>query len=178
MTEALFYHLDGQPLERVLPVLLQVAHVPVQAQRRHAVGLHQQHPEQRGRQVALPEPLGGVQFEMPPPPPPAPAPVVTNDAAQVVEVVAQARRYRLSGLGKRRAARDARPAAAEPPRQEPAGAKDMSRSGMPTPVVHASALSVVVPAVGEAVRYQRLLLPSGAAYSVEIAAKEPLFAKE
>jgi hypothetical protein len=49
---------------------------------------------------------------------------------------------------------------------------------MPTPEVHASALSVVVPAVGEAVRYQRLLLPAGAAYAVEISAKEPLIAKE
>lgn len=56
--------------------------------------------------------------------------------------------------------------------------KDSRDFGMPTPVVHASALSVVVPAVGEAVRYQRLLLPAGAAYAVEISAKEPLFAKE
>ena len=51
-------------------------------------------------------------------------------------------------------------------------------AGMPTPVVHASALSVVVPTVGEAVRYQRLLLPAGATYEVEISAKEPLFARK
>lgn len=56
--------------------------------------------------------------------------------------------------------------------------KDSPIGGMPTPVVHASALSVVVPAVGEAVRYQRLLLPAGAAYAVEISAREPLIAKE
>lgn len=57
-------------------------------------------------------------------------------------------------------------------------AKDRPVGGMPTPEVHASALSVVVPAVGEAVRYQRLLLPAGAAYAVDISAREPLIAKE
>jgi hypothetical protein len=35
-------------------------------------------------------------------------------------------------------------------------------------------MSVVIPAAGEAIRYQRLLLPPDAAYSVEITAREPL----
>jgi len=42
------------------------------------------------------------------------------------------------------------------------------------PEVQASAMSVVIPAAGEAVRYQRLLLTPGAPYSVEITAREPL----
>ncbi|WAS96149.1 hypothetical protein [Nannocystis punicea] len=68
---------------------------------------------------------------------------------------------------------------AERSRAESTVPKDSpNTAGMPTPEVHASALSVVVPAVGEAVRYQRLLLPAGAAYAVEISAKEPLIAKE
>lgn len=66
---------------------------------------------------------------------------------------------------------------AEAPKAEPEGARNIP-AGMPTPVVHASALSVVVPTVGEAVRYQRLLLPAGATYEVEISAKEPLFARK
>ncbi|MFZ6181524.1 hypothetical protein [Nannocystis pusilla] len=99
--------------------------------------------------------------------------------AAAVEVVAVQRR-----LGGRLAARRAgrTPGAkfkAERSRSEARDRKDSSdATGMPSPEVHASALSVVVPAVGEAVRYQRLLLPAGAAYAVEISAKEPLIAKE
>ncbi|MCY1008889.1 hypothetical protein OV079_25690 [Nannocystis pusilla] len=112
------------------------------------------------------------------PPPPPEEPRVLQ-AAAAVEVVAVQRR-----LGGRLAARRAgrAPGAkykAERSRGEPDARKDSSdATGMPTPEVHASALSVVVPAVGEAVRYQRLLLPAGAAYAVEISAKEPLIAKE
>ncbi|PCC73155.1 hypothetical protein SAMN02745121_08556 [Nannocystis exedens] len=100
-------------------------------------------------------------------------------AATAAEVVVVRRR-----IGGRLAARRAKRALdtkfkAEQPRREAPGSKDSSvTAGMPTPEVHASALSVVVPAVGEAVRYQRLLLPAGAAYAVEISAKEPLIAKE
>lgn len=42
------------------------------------------------------------------------------------------------------------------------------------PEVQASAMSVVIPAAGEAIRYQRLLLPPDATYNVEITAREPL----
>lgn len=50
--------------------------------------------------------------------------------------------------------------------------------GMPQPKVTASALSVVVPAVGQAVLYQRLLLPADAAYAVEVSAREPLISRD
>ncbi len=50
--------------------------------------------------------------------------------------------------------------------------------GMPQPKVTASALSVVVPAVGQAVLYQRLLLPPDANYAVEVSAREPLISRE
>ncbi|MDC0720748.1 hypothetical protein [Nannocystis bainbridge] len=103
---------------------------------------------------------------------------VVRTAAEVVVV------QRRAGLRSRRGSVRSRDSLdtkfkAERERREPPGAKDSPNlAGMPTPTVHASALSVVVPAVGEAVRYQRLLLPAGAAYAVEISAKEPLIAKE
>jgi hypothetical protein len=135
---------------------------------------------------AEPEPLEMPAFEMkaepmpaPPAPAPAPEPVVTADLAQEVTVARRGRLFRAPGVASRRASRRAEKAASPPADDlDASGAKDMSQNGMPTPVVHASALSVVVPAVGEAVRYQRLLLPPDAAYSIEIAAKEPLIAKE
>lgn len=131
-----------------------------------------------------PEPLETLTFEMkaepmPAPPPPSPEPVVTADLVQEVAVTRRGRLFRAPGVASRRASRRAEKAASPPADDlDASGAKDMSQNGMPTPVVHASALSVVVPAVGEAVRYQRLLLPPDAAYSIEIAAKEPLIAKE
>jgi len=49
--------------------------------------------------------------------------------------------------------------------------------GLPAPKVTASAVSVVVPTVGEAVLYQRLLLPADAVHTVELWAREPLFSR-
>ncbi|MCA9636611.1 MAG: hypothetical protein KC420_11345, partial [Myxococcales bacterium] len=45
------------------------------------------------------------------------------------------------------------------------------------PKVTASAMSVVIPAAGEAVLYQHLLLAAESAYAIEIAAREPLLQK-
>lgn len=51
-------------------------------------------------------------------------------------------------------------------------------AGLPEPKVTASAVSVVVPTVGEAVLYQRLLLPADAVHTVELWAREPLFSRK
>ncbi|MCY0987336.1 hypothetical protein OV203_09400 [Nannocystis sp. ILAH1] len=122
-------------------------------------------------------PLRSVPGTLGPTPPPEEPRAA--QALATVEVVAVQRRAG-GRLAARRAGRalDAK-FKAERSRSEADGRKDSpNAAGMPTPEVHASALSVVVPAVGEAVRYQRLLLPAGAAYAVEISAKEPLIAKE
>lgn len=61
------------------------------------------------------------------------------------------------------------------PKEAPAKFKDMSNLGrLAAPIVQASAMSVVIPAAGEAVRYQRLLLPQGTSYDIDITAREPL----
>lgn len=116
-------------------------------------------------------------FEIDARPEPAPAKALSRLAGVSRQTISRPRwRNRGGGGG------DAAPTSAPPKPPEAPAAKDKDKAnadnGMPTPVVHASALSVVVPAVGQAVRYQRLLLPPGAAYSIEIAAKEPLLAKE
>jgi len=49
---------------------------------------------------------------------------------------------------------------------------------LPEPKVTASAVSVVVPQVGQAVLYQRLLLPADALHAIDIAAREPWIAKD
>jgi hypothetical protein len=46
-------------------------------------------------------------------------------------------------------------------------------AALPDPVVRASALSVVIPAIGDPVLYQRLLLPAGEAQRLEIRARAP-----
>ncbi|HEY0133391.1 MAG TPA: hypothetical protein VGB85_04905, partial [Nannocystis sp.] len=55
---------------------------------------------------------------------------------------------------------------------------DEAGSGLAAPVVTASALSVVVPAVGVAVLYERALLPAGAEHRVDISAREPLISRD
>jgi hypothetical protein len=55
---------------------------------------------------------------------------------------------------------------------------DDADSGLAAPVVTASALSVVVPAVGVAVLYERALLPAGAEHRVDISAREPLISRD
>jgi hypothetical protein len=50
--------------------------------------------------------------------------------------------------------------------------------GLPAPKVTASAVSVVVPTVGAAVLYQRLLLPADAVHTVELSAREPLISRD
>ncbi len=67
-------------------------------------------------------------------------------------------------------------AAASPAERE--ADKPAAPEGMPQPKVTASALSVVVPAVGQAVLYQRLLLPADAAYAVDVSAREPLISRD
>lgn len=130
------------------------------------------------------------RVELRPPPPPEPAvPIAAGRTMALADQesplasrrlervdVTSARAVRRPGRAKRQAL-DTR-ARGEKERRAKDDSSATNTAGMPTPVVHASALSVVVPAVGEAVRYQRLLLPPDAAYSIEIAAKEPLFAKE
>ncbi|WP_276572688.1 hypothetical protein [Nannocystis pusilla] len=111
------------------------------------------------------------------------APGVVRDYAEVVVVQRRASAKERVASGRARRAERKQTLdtkfKAEAPKRDEADSKDSPNlGGMPTPEVHASALSVVVPAVGEAVRYQRLLLPAGAAYAVEISAKEPLIAKE
>ena len=56
----------------------------------------------------------------------------------------------------------------------PAGAKGQPLDLLPPPQVTASSLSVVIPAAGEAVRYQHLLLAADVPYTVAIKAREPL----
>ncbi|HEY8377085.1 MAG TPA: hypothetical protein VIK91_11375, partial [Nannocystis sp.] len=115
--------------------------------------------------------IGGVTIDASMSTSPAPPPEPTADAPVErvqISVIRRANKpkRRIVPLRQRAGGPAAPPVRASP---EP---------GMPTPVVHASALSVVVPAVGEPVLYQRLLLPAGAAYAVEIAAREPLLAKD
>jgi hypothetical protein len=50
--------------------------------------------------------------------------------------------------------------------------------GLGTPVVTASAVSVVVPGLGAAVLYQRLLLPADATHTIDIFAREPLISRD
>lgn len=123
------------------------------------------------------------------PPAPAPGPVageplvLETSAHRTFQSVVQSvpgvfARGRARRAGRYRNASTADTTTPPPPPADAANVANSIPAGMPTPVVHATALTVVVPQVGEAVRYQRLLLPPDAAYSVEIAAKEPLFAKE
>ncbi|MEZ4382022.1 MAG: hypothetical protein R3A79_11795 [Nannocystaceae bacterium] len=58
--------------------------------------------------------------------------------------------------------------------EETEGRGDADLGRLAAPQVTASAMSLVVPAAGEPVLYQRLLLAADADYSVEIAAREPL----
>lgn len=50
--------------------------------------------------------------------------------------------------------------------------------GLAAPKVTASAVSVVVPTLGAAVLYQRLLLPADAEHTVDISAREPLISRD
>ena len=65
-----------------------------------------------------------------------------------------------------------------PPADAPAEALAEAPVGLPEPKVTASAVSVVVPTMGEAVRYQRLLLPADAVHTVELWAREPLISRK
>ena len=118
----------------------------------------------------------------------SPAPVTTADVMVSMPGVARgglfkrARQAASDRRSRRVESRNVKTAAAEKPADAP-GSDPTSPSaeppaGMPTPVVTASALSVVVPAVGEAVLYQRLLLPADAHHAVEISAREPLISRE
>lgn len=133
-----------------------------------------------------------------PPPPPepneAPARVAVDtvrisgtSAAESVdlEVSARPRMFqRLAGVARGRGRFGARrtksapaaspPAAdAEKPREQPPGL-----AGLPAPVATASAVSVVVPQVGRAVLYQRLLLPADAVHTIDVSAREPLIRRD
>jgi hypothetical protein len=71
-------------------------------------------------------------------------------------------------------------AAEKKPESPPADAPNETEApaGLPAPKVTASAVSVVVPTVGEAVLYQRLLLPADAVHTVELRAREPLISRD
>lgn len=90
-------------------------------------------------------------------------------------------RVRRAAVDRRARRQDAKkkPDVAKTPPADPATPdKPEPPQGLPAPVVTASALSVVVPAVGQAVLYQRLLLPADATYKVDISAREPLISRE
>jgi len=135
-------------------------------------------PDEGAAEPRLVTPIADVQRTL------TAAPGVTHDSVEIVAVQRRpfaALKGRVAAARARRAERQTLDTKfkAEAPKRDEADSKDSPNlGGMPTPEVHASALSVVVPAVGEAVRYQRLLLPAGAAYAVDISAKEPLIAKE
>ncbi|MBK7828097.1 hypothetical protein [Nannocystis sp.] len=118
-------------------------------------------------------------------PPPAPAPIVAETISlpgvSRGGLFGRARQARAS----RRSKRDTMTADSPKPMDpaKPVGAagpaeKKPEPQGLPAPVVTASALSVVVPAIGEAVLYQRLLLPADAAHAVEVSAREPLISRD
>lgn len=65
-----------------------------------------------------------------------------------------------------------------PPADAPAEPSPEVLAGLPEPKVTASAVSVVVPTMGEAVLYQRLLLPADAVHTVELWAREPLISRQ
>jgi hypothetical protein len=117
--------------------------------------------------------------------PPEPAPMadrlVSLPGASRGGLFGRARQARAS----RRSKRDTMAADSPKPMDpaKPVGAagpaeKKPEPQGLPAPVVTASALSVVVPAIGEAVLYQRLLLPADAAHAVEVSAREPLISRD
>jgi hypothetical protein len=62
----------------------------------------------------------------------------------------------------------------EPPRE----LEQTTTDALPEPKVTASAVSVVVPQLGQAVLYQRLLLPADAPHAIDVSAREPLIAKD
>ncbi len=62
----------------------------------------------------------------------------------------------------------------EPPRE----LEKQTTDALPEPKVTASAVSVVVPQLGQAVLYQRLLLPADAPHTIDVSAREPLIAKD
>lgn len=114
--------------------------------------------------------------------PPAPAPIVAETISlpgvSRGGLFGRARQARASRRSKRAADSEkpmdpAKPAGAAGPAE-----KKPEPQGLPAPVVTASALSVVVPAIGEAVLYQRLLLPADAAHAVEVSAREPLISRD
>lgn len=136
-------------------------------------------------------------FDEPLPPPPAPAPpepepVVATTVAHESISIAPGRARRSRGLRRifRRSDTGGAPSpkSAPPPDTDadglvdevddgeglPAGAKGQPLDLLPPPQVTASSLSVVIPAAGEAVRYQHLLLAADVPYTVEIKAREPL----
>lgn len=111
--------------------------------------------------------------------------------SSVLTMPSRAERRRRRSM--RRADKDAPPPPAPPPADlatksyegrdsdndgapdEPDAAEGRGGLGrLAAPEVQASAMSVVIPAAGEAIRYQRLLLPPDATYNVEITAREPL----
>jgi hypothetical protein len=147
-----------------------------------------------GAPTDAPPPDQPVPLDMPPPN--APRSVSTRDFTRVVEVTAtsspERASLRLAGTTRARRinlSRRARPgggaAAPRSPRPDndadgvldktdalPAPGADHDR--LPPPQVTASALSVVIPAAGRALRYQHLLLAPEAPYIVEIKAHQPL----
>ena len=97
-----------------------------------------------------------------------------RDSLAVVQSAPGVARGRFRLRGKRAAKAEAtKPASPPPVGPQPAAPP----TGLPAPQVTASAVSVVVPAVGEAVLYQRLLLPADAEYAVEVSAREPLLSR-
>ena len=142
-----------------------------------------------------------VGAAMPEPAPPEPSDEPPRDVVMATKTTAEVvaltpGRARLS-RGLLRGRRQDKAAAAPPPPPPPADndgdgvldGRDLDDEGapvkdgapaldrLPPPQVSAAALSVIVPAAGEAVRYQHLLLAADAAYSVEIRAREPLLPK-
>jgi len=63
----------------------------------------------------------------------------------------------------------------EPPRELE---QQTTTDALPEPKVTASAVSVVVPQLGEPVLYQRLLLPADAPHAIDVSAREPWIAKD
>lgn len=102
---------------------------------------------------------------------PQPAPV--QESLQAMPGVAVGR-YRLRGRRAGKIAARTPSAGPKPAETPPADEPPPAQAGLPAPQVTASAVAVVVPAVGEAVLYQRLLLPADAQYAVEVSAREPL----
>ncbi|MBL9104776.1 MAG: hypothetical protein JNL82_27780 [Myxococcales bacterium] len=138
-----------------------------------------------------------------PPPPPeptneAPARVTVEKAVRIsgtsaaesvdLEVSAVSARprvfQRLAGVARGRGRFGARRTKSAPPAPPPATSAEKPKeqppelAGLPAPVATASAVSVVVPQVGRAVLYQRLLLPADAVHTIDVSAREPLIRRD